>query len=194
MKPKQLTQLEIATLAATLPTGNASERVAFALEIWKEAAARTPGTPEHSARFLSPEEFIVRLDWLLEEMMPQKRKAQREEQWERFVTWKMEHARDSGIIYGTQRKAAIFPGDKITPKEARELAEGEISRHRVEGVKEFLAAELEFRKWEEKEAKKTAKTKAKAAANARWKKIDEKKAQPKPLTTKGKAGRKTDKK
>jgi hypothetical protein len=177
MKTKP-TQIELATLAATLPNGTPADRVKLALAIWEEAAAETPTTAEWVGRKSAELESLSNkypapLESLLSELMPEKPKAYRLSKWEDFLTWKMMNARPFMIIPGKADtpligQKALFPEDTIPRADAMKYAGDLMRDHQDNGVKEFRQISREFAQWEESDRKTTLADRAKAAAEARW--------------------------
>ena len=194
MKTKtELSQIELATLASHLPTGSAKERVMLAFEIWQEA--RNPLAVETAVNHRLTSQAIERsnaldaaidvpFEWLLADLMPKAHLSQRLEQWERFILWKMEHARESGhmlprklsqaeckeidVSFGSVGQRSISPEDRLSEADLQKLTKLTLTGQKRDGVKHFLKVSDEFKKWEIETRKATATDKASTGGNARW--------------------------
>jgi hypothetical protein len=154
MKTKPPTQIELATLAANLPTGTASERVTLAFEIWQASADPSKVALQFWTARLEKIEAAGKkplatmlLQDALAEIMPETPTALRLDRWKRFRQWQ----RDAGSLdpwFEDDEKIGIS-----------------ISFHLFGEVKE----------WEIAEKSLTAKTKATLAAKTRWNKTPESK-------------------
>lgn len=147
MKTKPLTQIELATLAANLPTGTAKERVTLAYEIWQAAANLDALERQFYASLLAKIEdsgkkplATLPLETALAQLMPETPAASRLDRWMKFRQWQ----RDAGSL------GPWFEDD--------------------EKIGISISGNLfdEVREWELAEKSLTAKNKASEAAKARW--------------------------
>jgi hypothetical protein len=165
----QPTQIELATLAAMITKGNAIARVKLAEEIWGQAELAI------HRRKLNQLESLPRvwdaLDQLLKEAMPkEKTKADKEKIWLAFHVSKMINHRNGVYLLGQR---AILSDDEISQDEARQIAEMEIEKQRIDGIAKPELLMSEFVAWRKNESIRKRSEKGKNAANARHSK-DEK--------------------
>ena len=162
MKTKALTQTELATLAASLPSGTAKERVKLAFEIWMEADPGKANLAFHTDRLAVLESkidtrMLLTFPLALETIFPECQSATREDEFARFRLW--------------QRKQGID-----VPS---------LEREKQIGVFFSTAIFDEIQEWRLAEKKSKAKKKASNAARTRWENA------PEETRTEGKAGGKT---
>lgn len=146
MKTKPLTRIELATLAASLPTGTASERVKLAFGIWDAADPVKVELAFLNDRISAAEAYLPKpvlifpLSLALETILPDERAAFRLRKWEDFRAW--QHA--NGI------EAPSFDDEKRN------------------GVMFSISIYDEIKAWQAAVKKATAKEKASNAANVLW--------------------------
>lgn len=154
------THLELATLAANLPSGEPRERVHEAYLIWRATAAKlielneTPEEKYHREReaniYWGEDRDAVPFVSFLAKLMPRiKTKAARIKRWREFLMQQF--------------------------KNNEEVVETIMGRYPADGVDEVDYHTLKFKKWEAAEKKKITTKRAKKAGNARWLKHDQKK-------------------
>lgn len=155
MKPHALTQIELATLAASLPSGAAKERVTLALEIWMESA-KAPAIvidiyrsrlDALDAELIKSTAMFMTFDKALETILPDSHPAVRVDEWERFRGWQ----RNTGIDVPA------------------------LDREREIGVHFHLGIYDDIKEWRAAEKKFRATEKALNAAKERWAKAGEEK-------------------
>lgn len=150
----KITQEKLATIAASLPSGTARERVNLALEIWMEADPARAEVAFWNDRFAAHEEkwknataTLVPYLTALEVLFPNLPPITREEEFARFRAWQHERGTHVANLNG-DKKIGVFLKDAIFE---------------------------ELREWKLAEKKSTASEKASNAAKARWEKAPDKK-------------------
>ncbi len=147
-----MTQLELATLAANLPTGTAPERVKLAFEIWMEA---DPVKAQHSfftakldaieAKAKQSSKMLIPFKQALKVILPDELPTDRPGKFKAFRAWQIKQGSD-GPTLEWEKKNGVFFSVSIFD---------------------------EIEKWRAAEKKSTARDKASNAAKARWNKEPE---------------------
>ena len=109
--------------------------------------------------------IALALDSVRRVYMPKMPQAKFTARWAGFIQWEMEHDR-KGIHFLDGKH--IMPGDKITPKQAKRLADDVLREQSENGVKAPMSTMDEFKKWDAESSAIERKKKAAKAGHAKW--------------------------
>lgn len=130
MKPKPLTQIELATLASNLPTGTAKERVNLALEIWLESdpvraelAFRYDRLAAYETQWKEIPAILISYAQALEEMFPDSHTVKRDEEFSLFRAWQRGEGIDVPPLESEKKIGVLFKPAMLDEIDAWRLAE-----------------------------------------------------------------------